>query len=110
MKTLDKLNNGCYVLARTENIVLAYHSEANEFVTWLIDDDDTQQTVDGGYYSTVEDGIDCYFKRARINASASQKLKLADYIYNLRFPVNFSTAAARKSLTEHQRKIMIERN
>tara|TARA_R110002096_G_scaffold20766_1_gene68074 strand:- start:195 stop:485 length:291 start_codon:yes stop_codon:yes gene_type:complete len=87
MKTLDKLNNGCYVLARTENIVLAYHSEANEFVTWLIDDDDTQQTVDGGYYSTLEDGIDCYFKRAKINASPSQKLKLKDYIYNLRFPV-----------------------
>jgi len=78
--TLDKLNNGCYVLARNENIVLAYHREANEFVTWLIDDDDTQQTIDGGYYSTVEHGVDCYFKRAGINASSSHRSKLINFI------------------------------
>ena len=79
--TLEKLNNGCYVLARNENIVLAYHREANEFVTWLINDYDyPQQTVDGGYYSTLEHGVDCYFKRAGINASASHRLKLINFI------------------------------
>ena len=80
MQTLEKLNNGCYVLARNENIVLAYNTEALDFVTWQIDDDDTQQTIDGGYYSNVEDGVDCYFKRAGIDASPSHKLKLIGFI------------------------------
>mgnify|MGYP003126535849 FL=1 len=79
MKTLDKLNNGCYILARHENIVLAYHREANEFVTWQIDFNNGE-TFDGGYYSTVEHGVDCYFKRAGINASPAHKIKLIDFI------------------------------
>jgi len=89
MKTLDKLNNGCYILARNENIVLAYNGEANELVTWEIDNDATQQTIDGGYYSINQDGfnsacgaaLDCYFKRAGINASSDHKAKLKEFIW-----------------------------
>jgi len=61
--TLTKLTNGSYVLAHTNNFVLAYHSEADEYVTWMILDNDINKTHDGSYYSKIEDAIDCYLDR-----------------------------------------------
>ena len=61
--TLTKLTNGSYVLAHNNNFVLAYHKEADEYVTWRILDNDINKTHDGCYYSKINDAIDCYLDR-----------------------------------------------
>jgi len=62
--TLTKLTNGSYVLADNNNFVLAYRSEADEFVTWAILDNDINKTHDGSYYSKIEDATECYLDRS----------------------------------------------
>ena len=59
-----KLTNGAYVLADDNDFVLAYRSEADDYVTWEILDNDINKTHDGSYYSKIEDAIDCYLNRS----------------------------------------------
>ena len=62
--TLTKLTNGSYVLAHNNKFVLAYHSEADEYVTWAILDNDINKTHNGSYYSRIEDATECYLDRS----------------------------------------------
>ena len=82
--TLTKLTNGSYVLAHNNKFVLAYHSEADEYVTWAILDNDINKTHNGSYYSKIDDAIECYLERNITETNQSLlRLCLVRYLINI---------------------------